>query len=95
MSDYRIVCLTNGHPTEHRHIVSIGTGTNPAEASEHKTVGQVREAISQGDRFYTFGRGETAIIETYRCSCGYQTIRVRPGQGFVRVPECAHGSVVA
>jgi hypothetical protein len=93
MTDYRVLCTTVTYPTAHQHVTGVGVGVDPAQAPHHWTVDQVRDSIDQGDRFYTFSRGETALVEPYRCTCGYQTIRSAPdalAHGLGRVPECTH-----
>jgi len=84
MSDYRIVC-TNQEPchlsTHQAHIVAVGTGNDPAKASDRWTLDQVLAAMNLGDRFYTQGvqSGKTALVEPYECGrCRRTYIRSRP-----------------
>src|SRR5207248_3259495 len=73
----RIVCTELKYPTEHRHIVAVGIGTDPNKASNRWTVEQVRSALLKGTRFYTqsLSTGKIANVERFDCSCGYKTIR--------------------
>ncbi len=65
MATHRIVCVEREHP--HRHINAVGTGNDPQSADGRLTVGQVRSAIINGDRFYTYSpsTGWTADVEPY------------------------------
>jgi hypothetical protein len=77
VSSSRIVCSELQNPTQHRHIIAVGTGSDPNKADERWTVDQVRAAIRNGDRFYTVSpsTGKTANVEPYDCACGYKSIR--------------------
>jgi hypothetical protein len=94
MTDYRVLCTASNYPTAHRHVTEVGTGIDPDEVVHHWTVDEVLTSMDHGDRFYTFFRGETAIVEPYRCSCGYETLRSAgdgsAAHGLRRSPECAH-----
>jgi len=76
-SSHRIVCVTTEHP--HRHIVDVGTGTDPQKASQRWTVKEVRDAIDNGDTFHTKdSKGNIAAVLKDTCrqpSCTVQTIR--------------------
>lgn len=76
MSSYQIVCSELQNPTQHRHIVAVGTG-EPTRASRRWTVTEVRTALRSGDRFYTVSpsTGKVANVEAFDCACGYKTIR--------------------
>jgi len=81
MLTLRIVCVETLHP--HRHITHVGTGDNPNQASDRWTVAQVRSAIRNGNRFYTYSpsTGRTADVEPYDVWVGNQlieTIRSTP-----------------
>lgn len=77
MTTYRIVCTTLENPTHHRHIVEVGTGSDPDTANRQWTVTEVRAAL-RTDSFYTQVGANLAWVETYDCGCGYKTIRTRP-----------------
>jgi hypothetical protein len=74
---YRIVCVTTEHP--HRHITEVGTGADPSGASKQWTVTAVRNAIDNGDTFYTEdAKGNTAAVLKDTChfaGCTVRTIR--------------------
>lgn len=93
MPDHRIVCVTLDHPTDHKHIVSIGTATDPARPVTRWTLDEIRTAMSAGDRFYTYTDGSpAALVESYRCKCGFSTIRSAPdatlANNLDRLREC-------
>ena len=93
MTDFRILCTSIERPTMHKHIVRVGVGTDPDRPSHHWTIDEMRESMGRGDRFYTFFRGETALVEPFTCACGYQTVRSAgddTARGLVRVPQCVH-----
>lgn len=78
MSTYRIVCVDTEYP--HRHILSVGTGTDPNKASQKWTTAQVRQALADGDRFYTKSpsTGAEADVHSDDCpepGCSFKTIR--------------------
>lgn len=78
MAEYRIVCVETEHP--HRHITHVGTGSDPNAANYRWTVTQVRNAIFNGDRFYTVSpsTGTTADVRRDDCrinGCIVKTIR--------------------
>jgi len=76
MSTYRIVCTILKYPTQHRHISEVGTGTDPAQATDKWTVQRVRNALDAGDTFYTAdSQGNRAGVHKFDCGCGYRTIR--------------------
>jgi hypothetical protein len=77
----RIVCVETEHP--HRHIMAVGIGDDPAAADYKMTVSEVRDAIENGDVFYTVGSssGETALVGLDTChfrTCTVLTIRTNP-----------------
>lgn len=75
MVTYRIVCTTFEYMLEHRHIVEVGTGTDPGKATERWSVANVRAATVAGDTFYTQdAAGNRADVSRYDCSCGCLTI---------------------
>lgn len=83
MSDYRIVC-TNQEPcylsTHQAHIVAVGTGDDPSQASQRWSLDEVLGAMRRGDRFYTQGvrSGKVALVEPYTCQhCRRTYIRSR------------------
>ena len=63
MASYQIVCTER--QASHGHITHVGTGSDPAD--QRWTVKNVREAIEDGDTFYTVGprSGKTAYVEPY------------------------------
>jgi hypothetical protein len=79
---FRVVCASKQHA--HRHIMSVGTGTDDNAASLVWTVAQVRRKLGAGNRFYTTdSRGRDADVERWTCNidnCTYETIRTNPDQ---------------
>jgi hypothetical protein len=79
MARYQVVCATKQHA--HRHIVNVGTGTDDVVASGIWTIGQVRQRLEKGDRFYTTdSKGREADVEPYTCrrdGCGIETVRTK------------------
>jgi hypothetical protein len=76
LATFRIVCTTLKYPTQHSHIVEVGTGTDPGSADKQWTVDEVRFRLALFDKFYTQDLlGNIAWVEAYTCGCGYQTIR--------------------
>jgi hypothetical protein len=79
MATYRIVCVKTEHP--HRHIVSVGTGTDPKAPTSTYTVATVRRMIDSGDEFYTADPDDltkTAKVKKDDCNidgCTVATIR--------------------
>lgn len=66
MASYRIVCVKTEHA--HRHIVSVGTGTDAAKPTTTYTVTQVRNMIDNGDMFTTSdASGKTARVRKDDC----------------------------
>jgi hypothetical protein len=93
MTDHRILCTTSRNPTAHKHITDVGIGNDPDQPLRHLGVDEVRDSMDQGDRYYTFFRGETALVEPFDCSCGYPTIHSVNGalaHGLIRAPACTH-----
>ena len=82
--DYRIVCTEQQpaqNPPQHAHIVAVGVGTDPDQASQRFTLAQVIQKMENRDRFYTTGlrTGKTAWVEKYYCSyCRREHIRSSP-----------------
>jgi Protein of unknown function (DUF3892) len=77
----RIVCVETEHP--HRHIMAVGIGDSAAKANYRMTVTEVREAIKDGNVFYTVGSssGEVALVGLDTChfpTCTVPTIRTDP-----------------
>lgn len=80
-SPRRIVCVDTEHP--HRHIVSVGLGTDPVKVDYRMTVDEVRAAIEDGDTFYTVGSssGKLTLVELDTChfpNCTVETIKTNP-----------------
>jgi hypothetical protein len=78
MASHRIVCVNTEHP--HRHITHVGTGGDPNQADSRWTVADVRQALFNGDRFYTVSpsTGLTADVRPDDCrinGCTVKTIR--------------------
>jgi Protein of unknown function (DUF3892) len=75
MASYRIVCVETEHP--HRHILAVGTGDDPSSANSRWTVQQVRNALANGDRFYTVSpsTGLTADVKADDCNIGGCTVK--------------------
>lgn len=70
MASYRIVCVE-----KNSHITAVGTGSDPNKASKRWTVSQVRQALENGDRFYTEDTsGHQVDVEAY----GDKWIRTDP-----------------
>ncbi len=81
MAARRIVCVETEHP--HRHILAVGIGTEASRATERLTVKEVREAIANGEVFYTVGNvsGDVALVSPDDCrinGCTIKTIRTHP-----------------
>jgi hypothetical protein len=81
MSTYRIVCTKQepaSAPPTHAHIVAVGTGNDPNQATERWALVQVIQKMDAGDQFFTQGEksGKRANVEKYYCShCRQQHIR--------------------
>lgn len=75
MAASRIVCVNTEHP--HRHIVKVGTGSDPSKASKRWTVAEVRKALENGDRFYTVSpsTGKEADVKADDCKIGGCTVK--------------------
>jgi hypothetical protein len=84
---YRIVCVDKAHEPTHHHIVKVGT-VDAADASSQEpnrfwTVAEVREALQNGDQFFTedpsIQRPQMPpLVEAVDCpepDCPGQTIR--------------------
>lgn len=81
MAEYRIVC-TNQEPCNvdktKAHIVTVGTGDDPDQASKLWSLSQVIASMDKGDQFYTMGptSKKRAEVEKYDCgSCKKTYIR--------------------
>lgn len=61
-------------PSGHKHLVSVGTGTQPSTYDKTWTVTQVRTAIDNGNSFYT-QTTKVAEVTKFDCACGIHTIR--------------------
>jgi hypothetical protein len=77
----RIVCTELEH--RHSHITAVGTSSGSDTADDWWTVAQVRNAIRDGWRFYTYDpvTERTADVEPYDAYIGgrvIQTIRSSP-----------------
>jgi hypothetical protein len=84
MGQYRIVCTeqepADQHPTD-AHIVAVGVGTNPDQASERLTLERVLALIDAGNTFYTKGKatGKVALVQKVACmKCRRYIIRSAP-----------------
>jgi hypothetical protein len=84
MATYRIVCTNQepfGQPHSHAHIVTVGTGNDPAKADTRRSLDEVLQAMDRGDTFYTRGitSGRVAQVEKYHCTpCRRTYIRSAP-----------------
>ena len=84
MARYRVVCtiqepVDKSH--EVAHIVSIGTGNDPDQASNTWKLTDVLNAINAGDSFFTKSpsTGKEASVNKYVCqTCQRTTIRSSP-----------------
>ncbi len=73
MTTYRIVCTKQepaSKPPQHAHIVSVGVGDDPNQASSQFSLATVILKMDAGDKFYTKGAqsGKVANVEKYWCS---------------------------
>jgi hypothetical protein len=78
MASHRIVCVSTEHP--HRHITKLGTGIMADRHTRTWMIKEVREALQDGDRFYTVspGTGLEAHVHADTCDidgCTVMTIR--------------------
>jgi len=84
MTTYRIVCTKQepaSKPPKHAHIVSVGVGDDPNNASAQFSLAEVINKMSAGDKFYTKGiqSGKVASVEKYWCAhCQQNHIRSSP-----------------
>ena len=80
-------------PTEHRHIVAVGTRMHATHLTTTWTMVDVLAAMDSGDRFYTHVAGDSALVERFVCRCGFHTVRSSPNaalaNGLCRIRECA------
>lgn len=81
MAVYRIVCVETEYPQQ--HITHVGTGSDAGRATDRWTVGNVRSALRNGNRFYTYSpsTGLYADVEPYDVWTGTHwvlTIRSTP-----------------
>jgi hypothetical protein len=65
MAEHQIVCVQK--LAKHRHITHVGTGPSEALAEQRWTVAQVRDALEDGDVFYTVSpsTNHVALVEAY------------------------------
>ena len=77
MDSYQIVCTELEYPTQHRHIVAVGTGDLQDRATQRWTVAEVRASIAALNYFYTTSptTGDVGLVRASDCGCGYKTIR--------------------
>jgi hypothetical protein len=79
MSTNRIVCTEQSRPSAvgHGHILAVGLGTDPNQATNRETVETVRANLLNGDVYYTVGprTGKLAYVYRYDCPCGVKTVR--------------------
>jgi hypothetical protein len=81
MASHRIVCTEQepaSNPPKHAHIVAVGIGTDPNNATSRMTLGEVITAMDRGESFFTFGEQskKTAKVEKYWCPhCSRNHIR--------------------
>lgn len=81
MTTYRIVCTNQqpaNNPPQHAHIVAVGVGEDPKQATSRFSLAEVIQKIDAGDRFYTKGEqsGKVANVDKYLCnSCRQYHIR--------------------
>jgi hypothetical protein len=80
MARYRIVCVESKYflSGKHDHIIAVGTSSSTGTADKRWAVEEVREAIDDGDEFYT--KSETtakeAKVRKFTCKeCHFDTIR--------------------
>jgi hypothetical protein len=81
MATRRIVCVETLYP--HRHITHVGTGDEASHANTRWTVAEVRSALRNGHRFYTYSpsTSTTADVEPYDVWVNgriFETIRSTP-----------------
>lgn len=77
MAEYRIVCVQK--LASHKHITHVGTGVSD-QADQRWTVGQVREALEDGDVFYTVSpsTNHIALVEAYDAHVDGRVIETIP-----------------
>jgi len=84
MTRYRVVCTIQeplDKPHDAAHIVSIGTGDNPSQASNKWSLKEVLDALAAGHTFFTRSptTGKEASVNKHQCTtCGRTTIRSSP-----------------
>jgi hypothetical protein len=83
--NYRIVCTEQEPvylPTRHAHIVAVGTGVNPDQATLRWTLQEVIEAIENGwHTFYTQGERSgliARVVVVYCAICRRKIIKSTP-----------------
>jgi hypothetical protein len=78
----RIVCTEQSNPPAagHGHIIAVGIGDNPGNASSRETVTTVRANLASGQVYYTYSpsTAKVALVYAYNCACGVKTIRSAP-----------------
>jgi hypothetical protein len=81
-ANYRIECVDRpDSPAEHRrHLTGIGTVDDDGVKRNWDDIAAVRDAMANGDTFYTKSHTteRTASVEAHLCGCGTETIRSNP-----------------
>lgn len=81
MGPFRVVCTTQepiNLPVSHRHIVAVGTGSDPDKYTDRWTLAQVITAIESGTVFFTVSpsTGAVALVQVVSCwHCNRKIIR--------------------
>jgi hypothetical protein len=95
VTNYRVLCVVLKYPSEHRHILEVGTGNDPDKAATTRwTVAQVLASMLQQNTFFTQAPGsvEPAWVYPDTCECGRPTIRTRPNDttedNLDNLPDC-------
>lgn len=74
MTNYRIVCteqMPASRPPQHAHIVAVGVGDNPDNATTRFTLDEVIRKMDSGDTFYTKGTESGMVANTEKYYCGH------------------------
>jgi hypothetical protein len=62
----------------HHHVTAVGTAPKPG-SPDRWPIASVLGVLAAGDLFYTItDLGEPAFARSYRCMCGFETIRTTP-----------------
>src|SRR5579864_2680120 len=62
----------------HHHVTAVGTAPKPG-SPDRWPITAVLGMLASGDLFYTItDLGEPAFARSYRCICGFETIRTTP-----------------